>query len=149
MCKRDGITSNGKDGKTTDGQTNNIYKFLEASGHYYISLLSQGPVETLSTSIYPSSKDTGSQSILFNESRLGNVTGQEDVIVATSEDQDMIKIVTDHRRELKVGDSKEMMVGIAYAMPFELDQFALFHVSLHIDATSDNNKEGWPCHSHV
>jgi hypothetical protein len=37
-----------------------------------------------------------------------------------------------------------MMVAIAYGMPFELDQFSLFHVSLHIDATSDTNKEGCP-----
>jgi hypothetical protein len=35
-----------------------------------------------------------------------------------------------------------MMVGIAYGMPFELEQFGLFHVSLHIDTTSDTNMEG-------
>jgi hypothetical protein len=37
-----------------------------------------------------------------------------------------------------------MMVAIAYGMPFELSQFSLFHVSLHIDATSDTNKKGRP-----
>ena len=50
----------------------------------------------------------------------------------------------DHRRVLKIKDSQEMMVGIAYGMPFELQQFELFHVSLHIDATADSNKEGRP-----
>jgi hypothetical protein len=147
LCKKNALTSKGKDGKTTNGQTDDIYKFLEESGHYYISLLSRGPgdaVDALSTSKDPLSKDPVSHSILFNESRLGNVTGQEDEVGETSDDQDKLKIVTDHRRELKVDDSKEMMVGIAYAMPFELDQFALFHVSLHIDATSDTNKEGRP-----
>ena len=148
MCKKKGLTLAGKDGKSSNGQTDDIYKFLEELGHYYISLLSRGPadaVEAMSTSKDPLSKDPVSHSILFNESRLGNVTGQEDVVVETSDDQDMLKIVTDHRRELKVDDSKEMMVlGIAHAMPFELDQFALFHVSLHIDATSDTNKEGRP-----
>jgi hypothetical protein len=29
-----------------------------------------------------------------------------------------------------------MMVGIEYGMPFELEQFGLFHVSMYIDATS-------------
>ncbi len=37
-----------------------------------------------------------------------------------------------------------MMVGIAYAMPFEVRQFQLFNVCLHIDATADSNKEGRP-----
>jgi hypothetical protein len=36
------------------------------------------------------------------------------------------------------------MVGIAYGMPFELEQFGLFHVSMHIDATTDSNNEGRP-----
>jgi hypothetical protein len=45
----------------------------------------------------------------------------------------MLQIVVDDcRLELKIDDSKEMMVGIAYSMPFKLEQFELFHVSLHI-----------------
>jgi hypothetical protein len=34
-----------------------------------------------------------------------------------------------------------MTVGIAYGMPYELQQFVLFHISMHIDATTDSNKE--------
>jgi hypothetical protein len=56
----------------------------------------------------------------------------------------MLRIVENHRRGLQIDDSKEMMVGIAYAMPFELEQFGLFHVSMHIDATTDSNKECRP-----
>jgi hypothetical protein len=37
-----------------------------------------------------------------------------------------------------------MMVGIAYAMPYEVRQFRLFNVCLHIDTTADSNKEGRP-----
>jgi hypothetical protein len=48
----------------------------------------------------------------------------------------MLQIVKNHRLELKIDDSKEIMVGIARGMPFELEQLGLFHVSLHIDATS-------------
>jgi hypothetical protein len=60
-------------------------------------------------------------------------------------DQEILWIVGDHRQELQeIADSKKMMVAIAYGMPFELSQFGLFHVSLHIDATSDTNKEGRP-----
>ena len=150
LCKK-----KAKDGKTKDGQTDDIYKFLEESGNYYISLLARGPVDTRSTSKDPPSKDLlcsadsvskdpTPPSTLYNESRLGKVMGREDILVDTSDDQDMLKVVSDHRRELKLDDSKEMMVGIAYAMPFELDQFGLFHVTLHIDATSDTNKEGRP-----
>jgi hypothetical protein len=50
---------------------------------------------------------------------------------------------------LKIDDSKEMMVGIAYSMPFEIKQFGLFHVSLHIDATFNTIKEGRPLVSTV
>jgi hypothetical protein len=49
--------------------------------------------------------------------------------------------VDDHRCELKIYDTQEMMVGIAYGMPFELEQFGLFHVSMHTEATSDSKKE--------
>jgi hypothetical protein len=37
-----------------------------------------------------------------------------------------------------------MMVGIPYAMPYEVRKFRLFNVCLHIDATADSNKEGRP-----
>jgi hypothetical protein len=36
------------------------------------------------------------------------------------------------------------MIGIAHGMPFEMEQFGLFHVSLHIDVKADTNKEGGP-----
>ncbi len=124
------------DGSSADGQTDYIYNFLEALGHSYICLLVQGPVA--------SSNDGACKSILFNESRIGNITGQEDLPVTSSDNQDMLQIVNDHCHELKIADSKEMMVGIAYGMPYELEQFGLFHVSLHIDATADTNKEGRP-----
>ena len=90
--------------------------------------------------------DPACKSIIFNESCIGNITGQEDFLLSSSDDpdQDMLRIVCNHCRELKIADSKEMMVGIAYGMPFELEQFGLFHVSLHIDATADTMKEAWP-----
>jgi hypothetical protein len=56
----------------------------------------------------------------------------------------MLWVVDDHHPELNIADSKEMMVARAYGMSFELNQFSLFHVSLHIDATSDTSKECCP-----
>jgi hypothetical protein len=53
-------------------------------------------------------------------------------------------VVSDHRRLLPIADSQEMMVGITYAMPYEVRQFHLCNVCLHIDATADSNKEGCP-----
>jgi hypothetical protein len=132
LCKK----KRSKDGARGEGQTDDIYKFLESSGHYYISLLARGPVA--------SSDDGASKSTLFNESSLGTISGDQDLPVVTSEDEKMLRIVNNRRRELKIADSKLMMVGIAYGMPYELEQFGLFHVSLHIDATADTNKEGRP-----
>jgi len=84
--------------------------------------------------------DGACKSILFNESCIGNITGQEDLSVTFSDDQDMLQIVNDHRHELKIADSKEMMVCVTYGMPYGLEQFGLFHVSLHIDVTANTNK---------
>ena len=84
------------------------------------------------------------KTVLFNETRLGDTTDQEDVVIAADEEQDMLRVVSDHRRLLPISDSQEMMVGIAYAMPYEVRQFELFNVCLHIDATADSNKEGRP-----
>jgi hypothetical protein len=84
------------------------------------------------------------QTTLFNEKRIGHFTNQQDIPVTVEDDTKMLWIVDDHHRCLKIDDSKEMMVGIAYGMPFELEQFGIFHVSMHIDATADSNKEGRP-----
>jgi hypothetical protein len=56
----------------------------------------------------------------------------------------MLRVVDNHHWELNIVESKEMMVAISYGMPFKLAQFSLFHVSLHIDATSGTSKEGSP-----
>jgi hypothetical protein len=39
-----------------------------------------------------------------------------------------LKVVNDHWHVLNIVDTQEMMVGIAYAMSFKLQQFDLFHV---------------------
>jgi hypothetical protein len=70
--------------------------------------------------------------------------GQEDIDIAGDEEQEMLCIVSNHRRALKIKDSQEMMVGIVFATPFEIQQFKLFHICCHIDATGDTNKEGRP-----
>ena len=37
-----------------------------------------------------------------------------------------------------------MMIGIAFATPFELRQFKLFHAVVNVDVTEDTNNEGRP-----
>jgi hypothetical protein len=81
---------------------------------------------------------------LFNETRLGHQKDQEDVVIATDEERDMLRVVSDHPWSLPIANSQEMMVGIVYAMPYEVKQFQLFNVCLHIDATAASNKEGRP-----
>jgi hypothetical protein len=75
--------------------------------------------------------DPSGKATLFNETRIGKYTGQEDLHVACDEEEEMLHIVDDHQCELQIHATQEMMVGIAYAMPFELEQFRLSHVSTH------------------
>jgi hypothetical protein len=65
-------------------------------------------------------------------------------VIATDEERDMLRVVSDHPWSLPIANSQEMMVGIVYAMPYEVKQFQLFNVCLHIDATAASNKEGRP-----
>jgi hypothetical protein len=83
--------------------------------------------------------DPTGKSTLFNETRIGHFISQEDLPVMCNDDKEMLQIVDNHHRGLKIDDSKEKMVGIAYGMPFDLEQFGLFHVSMHIDAKADSN----------
>ena len=135
LCKK----KHQKDGNSEAGDTDDIYSFLEESGNYYVSLLARGTPESDGGDKVNTPKCT-----LFNESRIGNVTSQEDVTFAGADENEMRRVVDGHRQELEIECSKEMMVGVAYGMPFELDQFGLFHVALHIDATADTNIEGRP-----
>jgi hypothetical protein len=104
-------------------------------GNYYVSLLAHGPTVEPNTTTGPIEQTT-----LFNETLIGPFISQEDIPVTGEDDTEMLQIVDDHCRGLKIDDSKEMMVGIAYGMPFELEQFGLFHVSMHIDATENSTK---------
>jgi hypothetical protein len=90
--------------------------------------------------------DSPRKTVLFNETQLGHTKDQEDVVIAADEKQDMLRVVsarpwkaTTHRK-LAGNDGRH----IAYAMPYEVRQFQLLIVYLHIDATADSNKEGWP-----
>jgi hypothetical protein len=110
--------------------------FLEDTGNYYVSLLAQGPSCGKDSTTDPARKNT-----IFNKTRISHFTGQENAQVDRGEEKEMIRIVDNHQPVLKIKDMQEMMVGIANGMPFELEQFELFHVSMHIDATADSNKE--------
>jgi hypothetical protein len=115
LCKKKPSVLNGKDGESKDGETVDIYKSLEELGKYYVSLLARGP------SMEPASAtDPTCKAVIFNESCIGNITGQEDVLLSGADDHDMLQIVKHYNGELNISDSKEMMVGIAYSMTFEL-----------------------------
>jgi hypothetical protein len=104
------------------GETDNLYHFLEKSGSHYVSLLARVVPEASEASIAdsPSTADSPSQPtqidyrpgiILFNEARLGHTKDQEDVVVAADEEQDMLRVVSDHRWLLPIADSQERIVG--------------------------------------
>jgi hypothetical protein len=121
------------------GEIYDLYQYLEQSGSHYISLLEGVVPEVCGAS--PSDSPC-TNTVLFNETWLGDtLKGQGDGDVAADEEQDMLHVVSDI---LPIADSQEIMTGIAYAMPYEVRQFQLFHVCMHIDATADSNKEGHP-----
>jgi hypothetical protein len=122
-------------------EIDDLYQFLEKSGSHYVSLLVWVVPDATPSD---SSPDSPPRTVLFNETQLGHTKDQEDVVIAADEEQDMLCVVSAHWQLLPIADSKEMMVGIAYAMPFEVWQFRLFNVCLQIDATVDSNKEGHP-----
>jgi hypothetical protein len=49
-----------------------------------------------------STTDPTCKAILFNESCIGNITGQEDVLLSCADDHDMLQIVENYRRGLKL-----------------------------------------------
>jgi hypothetical protein len=146
MCKKfscsqnGGVEDNAVVGKNSMGEIDDLYEFLEQSGWHYVSLLARAAVPHEGSDDGPPINAPR----LFNETRVGSYMEQEDVNIASDEEQEMHRIVCNHRRVLKISDSQEMMVGVAFAMPFEIQQFKLFHVCCHIDATGDTNKEGCP-----
>jgi predicted cupin superfamily sugar epimerase len=77
---------------------------------------------------------------LYNETQIGQYTAQEDLHIAADEEREMLCIVSNCWHILKINNSQVMMVGIAFAMPFEIQQFELLHVCMHIDVTPDSNK---------
>jgi hypothetical protein len=44
--RRSPLSKDGSDGATNEGETDDIYKFIERSGNYYVSLLACGPPNT-------------------------------------------------------------------------------------------------------
>jgi hypothetical protein len=68
----------------------------------------------------PTQIDSPPKTVLFNETRFGHAEDQEDTVIAADKEQDMLCLISDHQRLLPISDSQEMMVGIAYAMPYEV-----------------------------
>jgi uncharacterized protein YpbB len=109
------------------GEIDDIHEFLEQSGNYFVPLLAQSPMQV--SKISTSTKEKGT---LFSETRIGRYMGQEDVPISAVEEQEMLKVVNYHQHVLNIADTQEMMVGITSNMPFELQQFDLFHVCMHM-----------------
>jgi predicted cupin superfamily sugar epimerase len=134
LVKKDFLSKNEK--KENDignerGEIDDLYHFLEQSENYYVSLLAGIPDKG---SDYPAKPS------LYNETQIGQYTAQEDLHIAADEEREMLCIVSNCWHILKINNSQVMMVGIAFAMPFEIQQFELLHVCMHIDVTPDSNK---------
>jgi hypothetical protein len=74
-----------------NGKIDDIFQFLETTGNHYISLLARGPTCGQDISTDPSGKAT-----LYNETRIGPFSKQDDVEVACHEEEEMLRIVDNH-----------------------------------------------------
>jgi hypothetical protein len=103
LCKKKATSSKvGKANGIVTRETDDIYKFLEELGNYYVSLLTCGPTEDTTIA----SKDMDGSSTLFNEICIGNFTGHKDVEGRRNVDQELLQVVLDdHCRELNTADS--------------------------------------------
>jgi hypothetical protein len=69
----------------------------------------------------PTQPNSPPKTLLFNKIWLGHTKDQEDIVIVTAdEEQDMLRVVSNHWRLLPIANSQEMMVGIAYAMTYEV-----------------------------
>ena len=123
------------------GEIDDLYEFLEESGCHYVSLLACAAVPDKDSDDLAGSRKPK----LFNEAyglvvtwcrRMPTLPAMKNKRCLVL--QEMFSIVSDqHRSALKIDSSQEMMVGLAFAMPFEIRQFELFHVYWHIDTTAN------------
>jgi hypothetical protein len=67
--------------------------------------------------------DTVAKITVFNNIRIRDYSGHVDIPIAAAEEQEMLKVVNDHRHVLNIGESQEMMVGITYVISFDSRQF--------------------------
>ena len=61
--------------------------------------------------------------------------------VESSEDVELFQLMDKHRHQQNLCPDQEMMVGVAFALPYEINRFKAFHIVMHIDATSSTNNE--------
>ena len=64
--------------------------------------------------------------------------------VESPEDVELFQLMAEHRRQRNLRPDQEMMVGVAFALPYEINRFKAFHIVMHIDATSSTNNENQP-----
>ena len=132
-------TSGGVSDNTTQeelGPIDDLFTFLVESGASYVALLQGTKQEEHSGS---------SAYLLYNETRESGAEATEAPVPLTHlEERAAAEYAHAHRATRGVRDDQEMMVGIAYCLPFERKQFGLISWVVHIDATACTNKEDRP-----
>ena len=117
------------------GHVDNLYTLLESKGASYVSLFSEKK--------QPETATGEATEKIFNEICIADHPSERS-LVDPNHEQELYQQASAHRAARGISDQQQMMIGIAWVLPFELRQFRLFHVVLHIDATAKSNKEGWP-----
>lgn len=129
----------GKSNKEKNSDVDNLYVNLSNQKCSYVSLLQRSP-DSRSPRI--------SDNQLFSETcKGGRLTSTTNVLAGGSDDPLMAEaniFATKHRVQRKIRPDQDLMIGIAFASPFQLKRHMLFPQVIHIDCTADTNKEQRP-----
>jgi len=123
-----------KDISGNGGQLDTLFESLQQSDTSYVSLFEK--------------LETTNKSVLFNESvmypRQSVEISPATALLDGEDAENAIDDASKMRQLREVAHNQEMMVGLAFATPFELRQFRTIPYVLHIDATADTNQENRP-----
>lgn len=78
---------------------------------------------------------------MFKKTKIDQKIALIEVPIQNAKEIEAATFAERHCQALGIADNQEMMMGLAFVVPFELKQFKTLHSIVHIDATMDTNLE--------
>ena len=136
------ISKDDKDDVAEHGETDDLFKYLDDRNASYVALLQKKSID--SGVVVINDTEEASLGCLFNETKIGQDVTLSKVPMEDAKEMEAATFAQSHQEALGIADNQEIMVGIAFGLPFELKQFKIFHSIVHVDATMDTNLEKRP-----